>query len=49
VAAIVRIKNDPALGTHLARQALADVRQFTWARRAERLETLLVDVTGASA
>jgi glycosyltransferase involved in cell wall biosynthesis len=49
VAAIVRIKDDPALGTRLARQALVDVRQFTWARRAERLETLFADVTGASA
>ena len=38
VAAITRIKHDPALGTRLARQAAADVREYTWVRRAERLE-----------
>ena len=43
---IARIKDDPALGQRLARQALQDVRQFTWARRAERLEALLADVAG---
>jgi glycosyltransferase involved in cell wall biosynthesis len=49
VAAIQRIKDDPALGRRLAAQALADVAQFTWARRAARLEALLVEVTsGAS-
>ncbi|MEO6237451.1 MAG: glycosyltransferase family 4 protein [Vicinamibacterales bacterium] len=45
-AAIVRIKDDPALGDRLARQALQDVREFTWVRRAERLETLFVDIMG---
>jgi glycosyltransferase involved in cell wall biosynthesis len=46
-AAIRRIKDDPALGRRLARQAHEDVREFTWARRAERLEALFRDVTGA--
>jgi glycosyltransferase involved in cell wall biosynthesis len=40
VAGIQRIKDDAALGQRLAAQARADVAQFTWARRAERLETL---------
>ena len=48
-AAIERIKNDAALGRRLAAQAMRDVRQFTWARRAERLEALFAGVTGASA
>jgi glycosyltransferase involved in cell wall biosynthesis len=48
-AGIQRIKNDAALGRRLAEQAMQDVRQFTWARRAERLETLFADVTGTSA
>ena len=45
-AAIVRIKDDPSLGDRLARQALQDVREFTWARRAERLETLFAVTMG---
>jgi glycosyltransferase involved in cell wall biosynthesis len=49
VAAIERIRQDPALGERLSRQALEDVRGYTWARRAERLETLFADVTGAAA
>jgi glycosyltransferase involved in cell wall biosynthesis len=49
VAAIVRIKDDADLGRRLADQARLDVRQFTWARRAERLEALFSTVTGASA
>jgi glycosyltransferase involved in cell wall biosynthesis len=44
VAAIVRIKDDPELGRRLAGQAMLDVRDFTWARRAERLETLFGEV-----
>jgi glycosyltransferase involved in cell wall biosynthesis len=44
VAGITRIKNDPALGARLARQAAEDVRDYTWARRAERLEGLFRDV-----
>jgi glycosyltransferase involved in cell wall biosynthesis len=46
VAAIARLHEDQALGERLARQALADVRQFTWARRAERLEGLFLEVRG---
>ena len=49
VAAIARIKDDAALGHRLAAQARLDVREFTWARRAERLEALFAGVTGASA
>jgi glycosyltransferase involved in cell wall biosynthesis len=45
-AGIERIKNDPSLGARLAAQAAEDVRQFTWARRAERLETLFDEVLG---
>jgi glycosyltransferase involved in cell wall biosynthesis len=48
VAAVTRIKTDPDLGTRLARQAREDVRAFTWARRAERLETLFREITGTS-
>jgi glycosyltransferase involved in cell wall biosynthesis len=40
VEGITRIKDDPELGARLARQAAADVRDYTWARRAERLEAL---------
>ena len=48
VAGLTRLRQDRALGARLARQARADVRDFTWARRAERLETLFRDVTGAA-
>jgi glycosyltransferase involved in cell wall biosynthesis len=48
-AGIQRIKEDALLGERLARQAQADVRQFTWARRAERLEALFADVTRGAA
>jgi glycosyltransferase involved in cell wall biosynthesis len=47
VAGLTRIRDDRALGARLARQARDDVRKFTWARRAERLEALFRDVTGA--
>jgi len=47
VAAIDRIRQDPALGERLARQAAEDVRAYTWGRRAERLETLFTAVTSA--
>ena len=40
VAAIRRVKDDRDLGDRLAQQAFADVREYTWARRAERLEAL---------
>jgi glycosyltransferase involved in cell wall biosynthesis len=49
VAGIARIQQDETLGRRLAAQAMQDVRQFTWARRAERLETLFADVARASA
>jgi len=39
-----RIKDDSALGERLAAQALQDVREFTWERRAARLEGLLQQV-----
>jgi glycosyltransferase involved in cell wall biosynthesis len=45
VAAIARIKDDPELGRRLAAQAVQDVRAFTWARRAERLEAFFAEVT----
>jgi glycosyltransferase involved in cell wall biosynthesis len=41
---IRRIKENAALGARLARQALEDVRDYTWARRAERLEALFARV-----
>jgi glycosyltransferase involved in cell wall biosynthesis len=49
VAGIRRIMDDPELATRLAAQAAADVRDYTWARRAERLETLLTTLIGAPA
>ena len=49
VAGIQRIKDEPELGRRLAAQARVDVAQFTWARRAERLEALFSDVGGRSA
>ena len=45
VAGITRIKDDRELGARLARQAAADVQDYTWARRAERLQALFRDVT----
>ena len=47
VAGIQRIKNDAALGPRLAARARTDVAQFTWARRAERLEALFSAVAAA--
>jgi glycosyltransferase involved in cell wall biosynthesis len=49
VAGIRRIMDDPELAARLAAQAAADVRDYTWARRAERLETLLTTLIGAPA
>jgi glycosyltransferase involved in cell wall biosynthesis len=43
---VARIKDDAALGRRLAERATQDVRQFTWARRAERLEALFQEVLG---
>jgi glycosyltransferase involved in cell wall biosynthesis len=39
-----RIKDDPSLGARLAAQALADVREYTWEKRAERLTALFAEV-----
>jgi glycosyltransferase involved in cell wall biosynthesis len=44
-AAIVRLKDDRDLGLRLAAQAAEDVREYTWARRAERLEALFRTLT----
>ncbi len=49
VAGIERIKDDAELGRRIAAQALRDVRAFTWARRAEKLEALFASVTAAPA
>ena len=43
------IQDDAALGARLAAQALADVREYTWARRAERLEAVFAAVPGGLA
>ena len=43
-AGIRRVKEDAALGDRIARQAIHDVRDYTWARRAERLEALFGEV-----
>jgi len=40
---IRRVKDDPALGARLAAQARLDVREYTWDRRAARLERLLAE------
>jgi glycosyltransferase involved in cell wall biosynthesis len=48
VAGIARIRDDADLGARLARRAREEVRDFTWARRAERLETLFQAVIGAA-
>jgi glycosyltransferase involved in cell wall biosynthesis len=48
VAGITRIKQDRELGARLARQAAEDVREYTWSRRAERLEAHFREVLEAS-
>jgi glycosyltransferase involved in cell wall biosynthesis len=48
-AAIRRVLEDDGLADQLARTAAAEVPEFTWARRAERLEALLLQVTSAAA
>ena len=48
-AAIRRLKEDPGLGERIARQALEDVQQYTWERRAERLESLFAQTVEADA
>ena len=49
VAHIQKIRDDPALAARLAARAAEDVREYTWARRAERLEALLMATIGAVA
>lgn len=46
-AGVRRLLDDRALADRLASAALADVRNYSWERRAERLETLLEQVTHA--
>jgi glycosyltransferase involved in cell wall biosynthesis len=46
-AAIRRLLDDPSLAQRLARAALEDVREYTWARRAERIEKLFEQVLAA--
>jgi glycosyltransferase involved in cell wall biosynthesis len=48
-AAIDRVLTDPALARRLSAAAAALAPEYTWARRAERLEALFADVTGADA
>jgi glycosyltransferase involved in cell wall biosynthesis len=43
---LARVLGDQGLAARLAAQARADVREWTWDRRAERLEVLLAAVTG---
>jgi glycosyltransferase involved in cell wall biosynthesis len=45
--AIRRVINDRDLAERLARAAFADVGNYTWAKRAERLERLFQEVTAA--
>jgi glycosyltransferase involved in cell wall biosynthesis len=44
-AAIRRLMEDRTLGTRLASQALEDAREYTWEKRAERLEALFGALT----
>jgi glycosyltransferase involved in cell wall biosynthesis len=46
-AAIRTLINDRALAQRLARVAFDDVAQYTWTRRAERLEKLFEQVLAA--
>jgi glycosyltransferase involved in cell wall biosynthesis len=43
-AAITRIAADPVFGQRLARAAYAAAGDYTWERRAERLERLMLEV-----
>ena len=45
--AVRRLVDDPALGSRLAAAARGKVEHYSWARRAERIEALLDDVTAA--
>jgi glycosyltransferase involved in cell wall biosynthesis len=44
VAAVTRLQREPELAGRLAARARIDVADYTWDRRAERLEALLRDV-----
>ncbi len=46
---LARVLGDAALASRLAAQAREDVREWTWARRAERIEALLEAVMGRRA
>ena len=46
--AVQRLVDDPGLAARLAASASHDVEQYTWARRAERLEALFSDVLGGA-
>ncbi|MCA1559395.1 MAG: glycosyltransferase family 4 protein [Acidobacteria bacterium] len=48
-AAIRRIVDDPALGRRLAAASLKGAPTYGWDKRAERIEALIADVTGAVA
>ena len=48
-AGLARVLGDAALASRLAAQAREDVREWTWARRAERIEALLEAVMGRRA
>jgi glycosyltransferase involved in cell wall biosynthesis len=48
-AGIARVLGDARLAARLAARARGDVRNWTWDRRAERIETLLASVTGDTA
>jgi glycosyltransferase involved in cell wall biosynthesis len=48
-AGVSRVLGDAALASRLAAQAREDVREWTWDRRAERIEALLESVTGRRA
>lgn len=48
-AGLARVVGDASLAARLAARARDDVREWTWDRRAERLEALLESVTGGRA
>jgi len=45
-AALGRIASDRALAVRLARRAFEDAAEFSWERRAERLEAVFADAGG---
>jgi glycosyltransferase involved in cell wall biosynthesis len=46
-AGIMRVVSDPALAERIARRAFEEAADYTWARRAERLETVLRQAVAA--